>query len=308
MAHSHGHLHLDNDGLRRAFVWGAGLNVAFVLVEAAAGIFAGSLSLLADAGHNASDVLGLLLAWGATVLAKSGTSERRTYGLRRSTILVALLNAVFLLIALGGVAWEAVQRLLHPQPVLTTTVIWVALIGVAINGFSAWLFHGRHHDLNARGAYLHLLADAGVSFGVVVAAIALRFTGWLWLDPAASLAVVAMVAVGTWGLLRDALDLALDAVPRGIDLQEVRTFLLGVPAVDDVHHLHVWGMSTSEVALTAHLVVRAGGSSDGVLAAAVGGLRQRFGIGHATLQVESADCADAPCHDAPVQGASVTAH
>src|SRR5262249_7160036 len=153
--------------------------VAFVLVEATAGVFAGSLSLLADAGHNASDVLGLLLSWGAAVLAKSGTSERRTYGLPRTTILAAPFHAVFLLIALGGVAWEAVQRLIHPQPVVTSTVIWVACAGVAINGFSAWLFHGRHHDLNARGAYLHLLADAGVSFGVVIAAIALRFTGWL---------------------------------------------------------------------------------------------------------------------------------
>jgi len=302
VAHSHTHVHLPEgeDGLGRAFAWGAGLNIGFVLVEVAAGLFAGSLALLSDAGHNASDVLGLLLAWGAAALAKSATSDRRTYGFRRTTILAALLNAVLLLIALGAVAWEAVQRLMHPQPVASATVVWVALAGVAINGFSAWLFHGRHHDLNARGAYLHMLADAGVSAGVVVSALALRFTGWLWLDPATSLLVGLIVAIGTWSLLRDALDLALDAVPRNIDLAAVRGFLLGVPAVDGVHDLHVWGMSTSEAALTAHLVVRAGGSPDAVLAAASGGLRERFGIGHATLQVETGDCGGVPCHDAAV--------
>ncbi len=285
------------DGLTRAFAWGAGLNVAFLLIEAGCGFFTGSLALLADAGHNASDVLGLLLAWGATALARSAASERRTYGLRRSTILAALLNAVLLLIAVGAVAWEAVARLMHPRPVETGVMIWVALAGVAVNGVSAWLFHGRNDDLNARGAYLHLLADAAVSLGVVVAAFALRATGWLWLDPAVSLVVGVVVAVGTWGLLRDALDLALDAVPSGIDLGAVRSFLLGVPAVEGVHDLHVWGMSTSEAALTAHLVLRADAAPSAVLSAAAGGLRERFGIGHSTLQVEIGDCAGVPCHD-----------
>jgi cobalt-zinc-cadmium efflux system protein len=305
--HSHGHAHggpghahsradsngdADGGGLGRAFAWGAGLNVVFVVVEVACGFATGSLALVADAGHNASDVLGLLLAWGATALARTGSTERRTYGLRRSTILAALLNAVLLLIALGAVVWEAIARLARPHPIETGPVIWVALAGVAINGVSAWMFHGRGGDLNARGAYLHLLADAAVSLGVVAAAVAMRFTGWLWLDPAVSLVIAVVVAVGTWRLLRDALDLALDAVPAGIDVQAVRGFLLGLPAVAGVHDLHVWGMSTSEAALTAHLVVESGSSPDAVIAEASTGLRSRFGIGHSTLQVEGADCGD----------------
>ncbi|MEO8503787.1 MAG: cation diffusion facilitator family transporter [Acidobacteriota bacterium] len=300
MAHDHapGHDHshgADADGLSRAFLWGAGLNVSFLIIEAICGFAVGSLALVADAGHNASDVLGLLLAWGAAALARGGATERRTYGLRRTTILAALLNAVLLLVAVGGIAWEAVDRLMHPHPVASGMVIWVALAGVVVNGASAWLFHGRHGDLNARGAYLHLMADAAVSLGVVGAAIAMRLTGLTWIDPAVSLVIAVVVTVGTWGLLRDALDLTLDAVPRGIDLAAVRGFLLGVPAVAGVHDLHVWGMSTSEAALTAHLVVDGGAIPDTVIGAATQGLRTRFGIAHSTLQVENGDCGSLGC-------------
>jgi len=303
MAHVHSHSHphphppgVNDAGLRRAYVWGIGLNTAIVIVEAAAGAAAGSLALLADAGHNAGDVLGLLLAWGASLLARSGATERRTYGLRRSSILAALLNATLLLVAVGGIAWEAVLRLMKPEPVQSGIVIAVAAAGIVVNSLGAWLFHRTGStELNARSAYLHLLGDAGVSLGVVAAGIGIHFTGWQWLDPAASLVVGVAILVGTWGLFRDALDLALDAVPAGVDVGAVRGFLAAQPAIAGVHDLHVWGMSTTEVALTAHLVVPEEQGRDRLLAELGRDLRERFGIAHATIQIESGVCESSEC-------------
>jgi cobalt-zinc-cadmium efflux system protein len=284
MPHDHSH---GVPSHNRAFVVGVGLNLGFVLLEAGFGLWANSLALLADAGHNLSDVFGLLLAWGASYLAARPPTARRTYGLRRSSILAALLNAALLLIAVGGIAWEAVLRFGHPEPVAGGAVVAVALAGVVVNSATALLFfRGREHDLNVRGAFLHMAADALVSVGVVAAGLVIRFTGWAWVDPATSLAVVAVIAVGTWGLFRESLDLALDAVPEGIDPAAVEAYLAGLPGVAAVHHLHVWAMSTTEVALTAHLVKPDGQLDDALLSRAAEELRERFGIAHATLQLE----------------------
>lgn len=291
MAHDHGHQHGKPD-FNRAFVIGAALNLAFVILEAGWGLWANSLALLADAGHNLSDVLSLLLAWGANYLARRPPSARRTYGLRRSSILAALLNAIVLLLAIGGIAWEAIRRFANPEPVSGWVVVGVALAGVVVNGVTAFLFaSGRRHDLNVRGAFLHMAADAGVSAGVALAGLLIYLTGWLWLDPAASLLVVAVVAVATWGLFRESLDVALDAVPAGIDPGAVEAYLAGLPGIAAVHDLHVWGMSTTETALTAHLIKPDGRLDDDLLRQAVAELRTRFGIMHVTLQFEqSAGC------------------
>ncbi|WP_424952801.1 cation diffusion facilitator family transporter [Deinococcus sp.] len=275
-----------------AFIVGVLLNSAFVVAELVYGRLAGSLSLVADAGHNASDVLGLLLAWAAYLLSKRGPTTRHTYGFRRSSILASLANAALLLVALGAIGWEAVQRLLAligstpPAAVAGGTVIVVAVIGIVVNGVTAWLFaSGRRGDLNIRGAFLHMLADALVSAGVAMAGVALLYTGWQWLDPLLSLVIAVIILRGTWGLLRASLDLALDAVPEGIDLEEVRGYLAARPGVSSVHDLHVWGMSTTEAALSAHLVMP-GGIDDAALLSLRQGLHQRFGVEHSTLQVE----------------------
>ncbi|MCI0458981.1 MAG: cation diffusion facilitator family transporter [Gemmataceae bacterium] len=261
--------------------------MSFVLAEAGLGIAANSLALLADAGHNLSDVLGLLLAWGAGYLARRRPTERRTYGLRRSTILAALLNAVLLLIAVGAITWEAIGRLDRPASVAGGTVIAVAAVGVVVNTVTALLFFsGRRHDPNIRGAFLHMAADAVVSLGVVVAGIVIGLTGWAWVDPAVSLLIAAVIAVGTWGLLRQSIDLSLDAVPTGIDPSSVRTFLAGLPGVVEVHDLHIWGMSTTETALTVHLVKPGAGVDDDWLAWVSKELHDRFRIDHATIQIE----------------------
>ena len=290
---SHGghHHHAPRD-FTWAFAIGAGLNLAFVVGEASAGFMSDSLALLADAGHNLSDVLGLLLAWGAVALAKSLPTQRRTYGMGKSTILASLANAILLLVAVGAIAWEAIRRLGSPEPVVTTTVMIVAAIGIVINGGTALMFmRGSHGDMNVRGAFLHLAADAGISAGVVVAAIVMSFTGWLWLDPAVSLAVAAMIVWGAWDLLRGALNLAMDAVPDHIDTGAVRRWLEALPGVDEIHDLHIWAMSTTESALTAHIVRAANDDCDAFLTTAEAGLATRFGIGHATLQIEtSRDC------------------
>ena len=291
MAHGHacGHAHGPAD-YGRAFAIGVALNLGFVAVEAACGLLSGSLALVADAGHNLSDVLGLLLAWGASILVRRRPTLRRTYGLRRSSILAALVNAVFLLVAIGAIAWEAARRFGEPGPVAGGTVIGVALIGLAVNGATALLFlRGQQHDLNIRGAFLHMAADAGVSLGVALAGVAILLTGWRWLDPAVSLAVVAIIFIGTWGLLRDSVNLALDAVPEGIDTAAVEAYLRGLPAVAGVHDLHIWAMSTTETALTAHLVLPRGRGGDALLARACRELHDRFGIEHSTLQVEHGD-------------------
>ena len=297
--HSHSHSHAPAN-FGRAFAIGIALNLGFVIVEAIYGWIAHSLALLADAGHNLSDVLGLVLAWGASILVRRIPSQRRTYGLRRSSILVSLFNAVILLFAIGAIAWEAIGRLGHPQPVASGIVMAVAAVGIAINGITAWLFAaGRTGDVNIRGAFLHMAADAAVSLGVVLAALAMRYTGWLWLDPVVSLAIVVVIAVGTWGLLRESLDLALDAVPDRIDPEQVEDWLASLPGVIAVHDLHIWGMSTTEAALTVHLVKPDARIDDALLARINKELRARFGIDHVTVQFELGDEAH-PCGQAPV--------
>jgi len=271
----------------RAFAFGVALNVGFVIVEAAYGIMAGSLALLADAGHNLSDVLGLLLAWGANYLVRRKSTERRTYGWRKSSILAALINAVILLVALGGIAWEAIRRLGVPVPVAGRTIIFVALVGVLINTATALLFlSGRKSDLNIRGAFLHMAADAGVSAGVVIAGIAILFTGRLWIDPAISLVITGIILFSTWGLFRDAFDMALDAVPKDVDPEAVRTYLLDLPGVTGVHDMHIWAMSTTEKALTVHLIKPDPEDDDVLIEKASKELHDQFGIDHITLQWE----------------------
>jgi len=284
MAHNHDHGPKDYS---RAFAFGVALNVGFVIVEAAYGIMAGSLALLADAGHNLSDVLGLLLAWGATYLVRRKPTERRTYGWRKSSILVALINAVILLVALGGIAWEAIQRFSAPVPVAGKTIIFVALVGVVINTVTALLFlSGRKSDLNIRGAFLHMVADAGVSAGVVIAGVAILFTGRLWIDPAVSLFITVIILFGTWGLFRDAFNMAMDAVPRDIDPEAVKAYLSSLPGITGVHDMHIWAMSTTETALTAHLIKPDPKDDDALIEKASKELHGYFGIDHTTLQWE----------------------
>jgi cobalt-zinc-cadmium efflux system protein len=288
-AHSHGHSHGHSHApasFGRAFAIGIVLNLGFVVAEVSFGLLSGSLALVADAGHNLSDVVGLVLAWGASVLVRRRPTLRRTYGLRRSSILAALANAVLLLVAIGAIAWEAVRRFAEPGPVAGGTIIGVALVGIAINGITALLFLRGQDDLNIRGAFLHMAADAGVSLGVVLSGLAIVLTGWSWLDPVVSLAIVAIIFIGTWGLLRDSVNLALDAVPEGIDTAQVQGYLQKLPEVAEVHDLHIWAMSTTETALTAHLVMPDGHSGDALLARACRELHDQFGIEHATLQIE----------------------
>lgn len=288
------HVHAPHDS-NRIFAVAVALNVGFVIVEAGFGVAAHSLALLADAGHNLGDVLGLLLAWGASRLVQRKPSQRRTYGWRGSSILAAMLNAGLLLVAVGGIAWEAVRRFGSPGEIAGGTVLWVATAGVVLNTATALLFvAGRKHDLNLRAAFLHMAADAAVSAGVVVAAVVMLRTGWMWLDPTVSLAIAAVILVGTWGLLRESVDLALAAVPAGIDPAAVEAYLGGLPGVTAVHDLHIWGMSTTESALTAHLVKPDPRDDDELLARACRELHDRFGIGHATLQWERGG-QPAPC-------------
>lgn len=295
--HGPGHVHASA-GFGTAFAVGIGLNLAFVAVEFVYGVLANSMALVADAGHNLSDVLSLAIAWIASVLAGRPPSLRYTYGLRGSSIVAALFNAVLLLVAVGAVAWEAILRLFHPEPVASGTVIIVAAVGIAINGATAWLFaSGRKGDLNIRGAFVHMVADAAVSAGVVVAGAVMLLTGWLWLDPLTSLVVVGLIVWGTWSLLRDSLAMSMSAVPAAIDPQAVRRYLETCNGVTAVHDLHIWPMSTTDTALTAHLVVPGGHPGDEFLMRAASELRHRFGIGHTTLQIETD--ADTACRLAP---------
>lgn len=274
----------------RAFAIGVALNLAFVVVEFVYGHLAHSLALVADAGHNLSDVLSLLLAWGAAVLARRQPTPGRTYGMRRSSILAALINAVVLLVAVGAIAWEAIRRFNEPNAIAGKTVILVATVGIGVNAVTALLFRsGRKGDLNIRGAFLHMAADAVVSLGVVLAGAAILITGWLWLDPAVSLAIAGVIVIGTWGLLRDSVNLALDAVPVGTDLSGVQNYLAALPTCIEVHDLHIWAMSTTETALTAHLVANREVIDDAMLSKATEELHGRFGIEHVTLQVEAGD-------------------
>ena len=281
-----------------AFAIGVALNTAFVAVEVGAGFWAGSMALLADAGHNLSDVLALLMAWGATVLAKRAPSGQRTYGLRKGTILASLGNAVFLLLAIGAIVSESIQRLAHPGAIETRTVMITAAIGIVINTATALLFmRGSREDLNARGAFLHMASDAVVSLAVVIGAGVIAFTGLQWIDPALSLGIAVVIVIGTWGLLKDSVNLALDGAPREIDVAEVRAWLAAQPGVEEIHDLHIWAMSTTETALTAHVIRPANDDADAFLHATCETLSRRFNIGHATLQVETDS--DNACRLAP---------
>lgn len=296
--HAHGHGHAA-DATGRIFFIAVALNLAFVAIEVGAGLYANSLALLADAGHNFGDVIGLVLSWVALVLARRKPSERFTYGLRGSTILAALANAMLLLVAVGGIVWEAVRRFGEPAVVSGPTMIGVAAAGVLINGATAlMLVRGGKHDLNVRGAFLHMVADAGVSVGVVLAGIGMWWTGWAWLDPAIGLVIGLVIFAGTWGLLKESVLLSLHAVPNGVVPGEVLAYLRGLPEVCEVHDLHIWGMSTTEIALTVHLVTPHGHPGDGFLDRVADELSHRFGIAHATVQIELGDC-EAGCRLAP---------
>ena len=302
-AHSHhhsGHHHHPKPGeadFGKAFAVGIALNLAFVVVEAAAGFFGNSMALLADAGHNLSDVLGLMLAWAAHLLSKRPPTRRFTYGLQGSSILAALGNAILLMVACGAIAWEAIRRMAEPPEVMGVTMIIVAGIGILINAATALLFaRGRKGDLNIRGAFMHMIADAVVSAGVVVAGVLVLLTGREWIDPVTSLVIVAVIIVGTWSLFRDSLGLALNAVPAEIDPEAVTGRLAALDGVSAVHHLHIWPMSTTANALTAHLVMPGGHPGDAFLTNAAHLVEHEFGIGHATLQVELGErCPDEDC-------------
>ncbi len=291
--HSHGHSHAPAS-YGRAFAIGVVLNTLFVVVEAAYGLLSGSMALLADAGHTLSDVLSLLIAWGASVMAARTASARFTYGFKSSSILAAMANAALLLVAIGAILIETLRRFVEPAPVQGMTMIVVAGIGVLINTGTALLFMGgRKHDINIRGAFLHMAADALVSVGVVIAGVLILLTGKSWIDPVTGILIVAVIAWGTWGLLKDSVKMGLLAVPDGIDDAEVRTFLTGLPGVAAVHDFHIWPMSTTETALTAHMVMPAGHPGDAFLHDLAHELEHRFRIGHPTIQVEvgERDCA-----------------
>ncbi|MDX2093477.1 MAG: cation diffusion facilitator family transporter [Kofleriaceae bacterium] len=291
--HSHHHRAHDPMNLTRAFRIGIGLNLTFVAAEAIAGVIADSTALLADAAHNLGDVLGLAMAWGATVLAKRARTARRTYGLKRTTILAGLANAMLILFAVGGVTWEAIRRIGEPADVNGGLVAIVALIGVLVNGTAAmWFATGRDRDVNRRGAYLHLMTDAAVSAGVVVAGVIVWWTGWAWVDPATSIVVSLVILVGTIGLFRDALNLMLDAVPAHIDPAAVESYLSAVPDVEAVHDLHIWSMSTTEAALTVHLVMPWEAASPTFLRELETEIDHRFGIAHTTIQIDPMPDAD----------------
>lgn len=297
--HSHGaggHSHAPAD-FGRAFAIGIVLNSAFVIVEATYGFLAGSMALVADAGHNLSDVLALMLAWSASVAAKKPASPRYTYGFKSSTILAALANAMLLAIAIGAILFETMHRILEPAPVEGMTMVVVAGIGIAINTFTALMFiRGRKNDLNIRGAFLHMAADALVSLGVVIAGVAILYTGQIWIDPVTSLIIVAAIAWGTWGLAKDSIKLGLHAVPDNVDETKVRAFLAKCEGVSEVHDLHIWPMSTTETALTVHLVVPNGHPGDSFLHSIGHKLEHEFGINHSTIQIErERDCATSGC-------------
>lgn len=288
----HAHVHLpDGDGLNLRMGAAVVLNVIFVAIEGTFGFLSNSVALIADAGHNLGDVLGLLSAWFAIWLTRRPPGGKFTYGLGRSSVLAALTNAVLLLLACGAIAWEALSRLAAPPAVAGATVVAVAAAGIVLNGVSAWLLHGgSEHDLNRRSAFLHMLGDAAVSAGVLVSGVLILVTGWTWLDPAVSLGVVAVILVGTWGLLRDSVHLSLDAVPASVNSTAVQAYLASQRGVTDVHDLHIWALSTTSVALTAHLVVPDREADQALLNSLAPMLKRRFRIDHSTLQIERDRC------------------
>jgi cobalt-zinc-cadmium efflux system protein len=298
-SHADGHDHAPPKSFSRAFAVGVTLNLVFVVVEVVYGSLSHSMALVADAAHNMGDVLGLGLAWGASALARRRPSKRLTYGLRGSTILASLANALLLLFVTGGIAWESVTRILQPENVAGRTVIVVSLVGVLINGTSALLFMaGRKGDLNVRSAFMHLASDAALALGVAVAGAVILFTGWRWLDPVVSIVLSLLIFWSTWSLLRASTSLALAAVPEGIDPDEVASYLRGLPGVKEVHDLHIWAMSTTDTALTAHLVMADTACHAGFLGDVCATLKKRFGIEHTTVQVEPEE-APTPCALAP---------
>lgn len=289
MSHSHTHHHHEINNYNRSFGIGISLNAIFVIIEVTYGLMADSLALIADAGHNLSDVMSLLLAWGAYFLAKKQPTVKRTYGLRKVTIMASLLSAVLLFVALGGIAWESIERISSPQPVDGVIIIVVAAIGVVINTLTALLFvKGQKHDLNIRAAYLHMASDAAISLGVVIAGVAIIFTGWLWLDPLISLLIAVVILISTWGLLKDSIDLSIDAVPQNIDLNEVKAYLLSLTNVTDLHDLHIWALSTTENALTVHLVTTDSLIYNHFIRQVQEHLHHHFNIAHVTIQIENA--------------------
>ena len=291
-AHGHGHSHaLPADGINLRMGIAVALNLVFVVVEGGFGIMSNSVALIADAGHNLSDVLGLVCAWGALLLGRRPPGAKFTYGLGRSSVLAALVNAVLLLLACGAIAWEAASRLGSPPPVMGRTVMAVAAVGIVLNGISAWMLHaGSHGDLNRRSAYIHMLSDAAVSAGVLLSGLLIMLTGWSLLDPLVSLAIVAVILITTWRLLRDSLTLSLDGVPASVNSSAVMSYLADQRGVTDVHDLHIWALSTTSVALTAHLVVPERGAEDALLTSLTPDLKRRFQIQHATLQIERDRC------------------
>lgn len=298
-SHSHDHSHSHTPtSFGRSFIIAALLNTIFIAAEIIYGLKANSLALIADAGHNFSDVIGLILAWGAWWLSKRAPTGRYTYGLRSTSIIAALANAIMLLVAIGGIAWEAIQRFGSHEAVEGATVMWVAGLGIFINGITAWMFSKGQEDLNIKAAFLHLASDAVVSAGVVIAGLIIMRTGWLWLDPAISLVISAVIIYGTWGLLRDSVNLSLHAVPAHINPDKVRTYFAGLPNVKEVHDLHIWGMSTTEVALSAHLLIPGTHPGDDFLTSLAAELHNKFGIEHATVQVEIGNGTQ-PCDLAP---------
>lgn len=286
MQDSHNHSH-DINSYNKAFGYGIALNVIYILIEVVYGLTINSMALIADAGHNLSDVLGLIMALGASYLAGTTPTQTRTYGLRKSTILSALLNAIILLIAIGAITVESIRKFSSPEPVRGSVMMIVAGIGVIINALTALLFiKGKERDINIKGAFLHMAADAGVSLGVVIAGLLISVAGWLWIDPVISLVIVVVVTLSTWSLLKDSFHLSMDAVPRHIELEKVRDYLLSLPGITDVHDLHIWAMSTTETAITAHLVKQETGSNNEILSGTCKALHDKFGIEHSTIQLE----------------------
>jgi cobalt-zinc-cadmium efflux system protein len=306
--HSHGHSHgIATQGINVRMALAVGLNLIFVVIEGGFGLLSNSVALIADAGHNLSDVLGLVCAWTAMYLGRRPPGARFTYGLGRSSVLAALANAVLLLLACGAIAWEALGRLTSPPPVAGLIVMGVAASGIVINGLSAWLLHaGSHGDLNRRSAFIHMLGDAAVSAGVVVSGAIIVYTGWSRLDPIVSLLIVAAILLSTWGLLRDSLHLSLDGVPSSVNSSAVMSFLSDQRGVTDVHDLHIWALSTTSVALTAHLVVPDRGAEDALLDSVTPNLKRRFHIHHATLQIERDRC-EHGCEDEAETGTEAQA-
>jgi cobalt-zinc-cadmium efflux system protein len=293
-SHDHAHDHAPKD-FGRTFAIATALNIALVIAQAIYGYTANSLALLADAGHNFGDVAGLVMAWAAFTVADWRPSSRFTYRLRSASILSALFNGILLLVAVGVISYEAFTRLFQPEPIATIPVIVVAALAVVVNGASAWLLsRGSKSDLNMHGAFLHMVADAGVSVAVIVAAVGIMFTGWQWLDPAVSLLISVVILIGTWRLLRDSLRLTLSAAPRDIDPADVQGYIESLPEVSGVHHVHIWAMSTTETAMTCHIVTPAGHPGDAFLKHLAGELHHRYEIGHSTVQVELGNSADCP--------------